>query len=180
MNFQETCEYLDSFINYEKDLHKVNAGLFKLERVDVLLKALGSPQEQLKIIHVAGSKGKGSTCAMTASVLKEAGYKVGLYTSPHIYNFRERIRILGNDRKAQKKDIFPDAISEQELCRLLEETKSFIDPARTQNKLGRLSFFEVYTALALYYFKQQKSDIVVLETGLGGRLDATNADSGSH
>ncbi len=89
-------QYLESFVNHEIHLGQMTSDAFKIERVVQLLQRLGSPQKDLKIIHVAGSKGKGSTCALTASILKEAGYKVGLYTSPHINHYRERIRILSS------------------------------------------------------------------------------------
>jgi len=145
------------------------------------LAQLGDPQKNLKVIHVAGSKGKGSVCAMTAAILRRAGYKVGLYTSPHINTYRERIRVLSpasTETDGRGEDIFPDMISEQDLCRVIDEIKPVIDRACAGPVSGRVTFFEMYTVLALYYFHQQQTDFVVLETGLGGRLDATNvADS---
>ena len=179
MNSQEANVYLRSFINYEL----VGADSFprehKLDRVRALLALLGNPQDQLKIVHVAGSKGKGSTCAITASILKSAGFKVGLYTSPHIVHYRERIRVL--DKSQQSDDaqsIFSDTISDQELADVLGEIKPKISEiCRWEKELGRLSFFEIFTVIALYYFYQKKCDVVVLETGLGGRLDATNVVS---
>lgn len=172
----EARQYLDSFINHEIHMDQIKLKEFKLERVNVLLKALGDPHKNLKVIHVAGSKGKGSICVLTSSVLRAAGYKVGLYTSPHIYNYRERIRVLGVPRPGRHtEDIFPDAISEEELGNVLDEVKPAIEQVRCQTRWGALSFFEIYTALAVYYFHKMKVDCAVLETGVGGRLDATNA-----
>ncbi|MBU4334076.1 MAG: hypothetical protein KKD07_06510, partial [Candidatus Omnitrophica bacterium] len=125
--------------------------------------------------HVAGSKGKGSICAITASILKEAGFSVGLYTSPHIYNFLERIRVLDAGVNAKQDALFPDVLSERELCDVLEEVKPIIEEYCLTKDIDRLSVFEVFTVVALVYFRKRKVDIAVLETGLGGRLDATNA-----
>ncbi|MBI3617762.1 MAG: bifunctional folylpolyglutamate synthase/dihydrofolate synthase [Candidatus Omnitrophica bacterium] len=153
--------------------------MFKLDRARYLLELLGNPQDRLKIIHVAGSKGKGSTCAMTASVLRAAGYKVGLYTSPHLNNCRERIRVLDplHPPSADEEDIFQDMISEQELCATLEVIKPRAARLHNEKTFGELSFFELFTALAFYHFHQARVDWVVLETGMGGRLDATNVAS---
>ncbi len=120
--------------------------MYNLEKITAALERLGNPQDSLGCIHVAGTNGKGSVCAMLAAVLQQAGYKVGLYTSPHIYDYTERIKINGVP------------IAKEELSR--------IDP--------ELSEFEALTVLMFQYFAQNKVDVVVLETGLGGRLDATN------
>jgi len=174
--------FLESFINYEKKLHELPLSLFRIERMRRLLDALNNPQRKLNIIHVAGSKGKGSTCLMTANILKHAGYKVGLYTSPHLNHLRERVRVLSlRPREGAgvcvnaSDDIFPDMITEEELCQLIDQTKPSIEKINARTDLGGLTFFEVYTALALCHFYQEQTDFVVLETGLGGRLDATNA-----
>ena len=171
--------YLNSFINYELN-HKIITGAsFRLDRMTHLLNVMDNPQHQLKIIHVAGSKGKGSTCALVAHILNEAGYRVGLYTSPHIYHYRERIRILQSDsqdrQNLNRREIFSDTISEEEIKAILEIMKPAIQATEIHSELGFLSFFEVYTALALEYFRREKVNVVVLEAGLGGRLDATNA-----
>ena len=158
MTYQEALQYLGSFINYEKKDSYDYKKSFKLDRMKRLASGLGNPQEDLKSIHIAGSKGKGSTCAFTHSILKEAGFKVGLYTSPHLVSFRERIRI--NDC----------LISENDIARLLERIKEIL----VHFKDDPPSFFEVYTALAYLYFKENKVDFAIYETGLGGRLDATN------
>ena len=173
-------QYLDSFIDHEIHLGRVKASSFKLGRVEQLLKELGSPGKNLKVIHVAGSKGKGSIAAVIASILRAAGYSVGLYTSPHLNNYRERIRVLEPKLTPGVSlggggDIFPDCIGEDELGAVVNEIKPAVERVRVREGLGLLSFFEVYTALALYYFDQRGVDVVVLETGLGGRLDATNA-----
>lgn len=177
MTFPEAQEYIASFFNFElSPVPCPDRSVFKLDRVCYLLDLLGNPQDRLKIIHVAGSKGKGSTCALTASVLHAAGYKVGLYTSPHLNNCRERIRVSreSSARGAGENDIFSDMISEQELCAILGEMKPHIARLRQESTPGELSFFELFTALAFCYFRYKQVDWVVLETGMGGRLDATN------
>ncbi|MDD5611105.1 MAG: Mur ligase family protein, partial [Candidatus Omnitrophica bacterium] len=171
-SFKETQAYLESFINYERITEPAYKDSFKLERMQDFLKELGDPQKTLECIHVAGTKGKGSTSAFIAYILQEAGYRTGLYTSPHLINFRERIRILENQASD---DEFAGMISEEEVASLVERLRPIADKFSAENPYGPLSFFEVYTALALVYFKEKKVDFAVLETGLGGRLDATNA-----
>ncbi len=164
-------DYLNTFTNFEMHLNKVDASNFSLERMTALLKALGDPQKDLKIIHVAGTKGKGSTCAFLSYILATAGYKVGLYTSPHIHQVNERIRIL--DKKIlDSDDDLAGQISNAELDEIVEWMRPHTEAIR--NKQG-LTYFEVLTAAALVYFHRRKMDWVILETGLGGRLDATNA-----
>ena len=124
-----------------------------LERIKAVLSKLGNPQNDFKAIHIAGTNGKGSVSAMLASVFKRAGYKTGLYISPYIINFRERIQINGQ------------FITEQELCDYVKRIKS----------LGvKLTEFELITVIAFLYFKEKGIDVLICETGLGGRLDATN------
>jgi dihydrofolate synthase/folylpolyglutamate synthase len=128
-----------------------------LERVGKVLELLGNPQETLKVIHVAGTNGKGSTCAMLSSVLTEAGYKTGFYSSPHLVDYTERIKINGND------------ISKEDFARLVFKV------VQTADKVDiRVTEFEILTAAAFMYFKEKNVDLAILETGLGGRLDATN------
>jgi len=172
MTLLEAKQYLDSFVNYEAFLEQVTASNFSLKRIESFLDVLGNPQEGMKCVHVGGTNGKGSTCAFVASVLSTAGYKVGLYTSPHLNDFSERIRILDKD-SAGDKSSFPGAISDEALCDILEEIRPKADEFLSKNE--SLTFFEFTTALALMYFKKEKIDIAVLEVGLGGRLDATNA-----
>ena len=176
MTYPETIRYLESFINYEKIPVYPYKESLKLERIRDFLSAIGDPQDSLRCIHIAGSKGKGSTCAFIAYILREAGHKVGLYTSPHLSDFRERIRILTQNSKLKTQSSeFEGMISENELSELIEKLKPAIEEYNKNSKYGPLSFFEVYTALAFVYFKEKKVDLAVLETGLGGRLDGTNA-----
>lgn len=126
-----------------------------LDNTFKLLSILGNPQDELKFVHVAGSNGKGSTCSMIASSLTEAGYKVGLFTSPHIEDYTERIRVNGHSIDQQ---------SVIDFVKTIRSTELDFDP----------SFFEMTFALALKHFISQYCDIAIIETGLGGRLDATN------
>jgi len=174
MIYLEAQEYLNSLVNYETRIEFPYKESFKIERMKDLLDFLGNPQSELKSIHVAGTKGKGSTSAYTANILKEAGYKTGLYTSPHLNTFRERIRIL-DSRVQDQGPYFSGMISEDDVCIYVEKLKTAIDQFNEKSQWDSLSFFEAYTALAFLYFKDKKVDFVVLETGLGGRLDATNA-----
>ena len=145
-------------MNYEEAIKKLtSAGMFytdlKLDRITSTLQALGNPQDSLKCIHVAGTNGKGSTCSMLESVLREAGYKTGLYTSPHIFEYTERIKINGKN------------ISQEDFADLFEEV----------NSCGiHLTEFETLTAMMFLYFQRNNVEIVILETGMGGRFDATN------
>ncbi len=128
-----------------------------LSRTNELLKLLGDPHKKLKLIHIAGTNGKGSVAAMLSGILTEAGYKTGLYTSPYIERFNERIRINGLD------------ISDDDLCRLTGMIKPY-----AQSMTDHPTEFELITCLAMKFFCEQECDIVVLETGLGGELDSTN------
>lgn len=174
MTPQQAKTYLNSFIDLEQSLGQLTNKEFKMERVHKILAALGNPHQNLRAVHIAGSKGKGSTSVMVAHILKEAGYKVGLYTSPHVRSYNERIRILRRDAIATSDEIFPDCVTDDQLAQVLTDTAPMIEEVRQDQIHGRLTFYEVYTALALYFFNQEQVDFVVLETGLGGRLDATN------
>lgn len=172
MTYPKVKEYLYSFINYENLYSYSYKKSFKLRRFKEFLKFIGNPQSKLRVIHVAGSKGKGSVCVFIANILKQAGFRVGLYTSPHLVDFRERIRILDYrlltiDHRRE----FEGMISKQEICDLVSKLKPSIDKFSNREAL---TFFEVYTALAFQYFVGKDVDFVILETGLGGRLDATN------
>ncbi len=126
-----------------------------LDNITELLNFINNPQNSLKTFHVAGSNGKGSTCSFMASILQEYGYKVGLYTSPHLVRFNERIRVNGEE------------IADADIINFLEKNKAYIDKKYP-------TFFEITTALAFEYFKENEVDYAIIETGLGGRLDATN------
>ena len=174
MTVTEVKEYLDSFVNYELSPSH-SYGLFRLDRMVNLLDCLGNPQKKFACVHVAGTKGKGSTCAFAAYILQAAGYRAGLYTSPHLHEDLERIRILpGRCSEDSLADPFLGKISKEQFNGLVAEYKPRIEKARESSPHDRISFFEIYTALAFVYFAQQKADVAVLETGLGGRLDATN------
>ena len=146
MNAQEAIEYIE---NYTWSTTRLG-----LERTRALLCALGDPQKELKFIHVAGSNGKGSTCAMLDSVLRRAGYRTGLYTSPYIQDFCERMRVDGEN------------IPGEALCRITERVRDIADAMADHP-----SQFELVTAIAMQYFHEMRCDIVVLEVGMGGALD---------
>lgn len=168
MTYPQALDFLNSFVNYERFNFYPYQSSFKLGRLRKLLQALDSPHEALRSIHIAGTKGKGSTCAFAANILKEANFKVGLYTSPHLIDVRERIRIVSSFEK--------ELISKKDFARLIGKIKLHAEKLR-RTKLGELTYYEILTALAFLYFKEQNCDFVVLETGIGGRLDATNVAS---
>ncbi|MFH0827740.1 MAG: Mur ligase family protein, partial [Candidatus Omnitrophota bacterium] len=176
MSYIEVIKYLNSFVNYEKNPGPGYKEALKLERVVEFLKIIGNPQKSFKSVHVAGTKGKGSVCAFSAYILRECGFKVGLFTSPHLTDVRERIRILRPDAPVSlsSPDVFEGMIPKQDLMDLATRLKSKIDKFCAISQYGPLTFFEVYTIFAFEYFKEQEVDFAVLETGLGGRLDATN------
>lgn len=178
MTYVEAIQYLESFINYEKIPAFSYPESLKLERMKGFLALLGNPQEDLRCLHIAGTKGKGSACIFAAYILKNSGFRAGLYTSPHLTDFRERIRVLNSPQSTlssspQHRD-FEGMIGKREIARFVEKIKPIIEKYNRKCKYGALTFFEVYTALAFLYFKQKEVDYAVLETGLGGRLDATN------
>jgi len=145
MNYNQILEELYSLENIKFTQTLVN--------MRVLLKKLNNPEKKLKCVHVAGTNGKGSVCAMLNSILTDAGYKVGMYTSPHLKKFNERIKI--NDKLISDKDII----------------KYYL---KIKNYVTAQTFFEITTAMAFIYFKEKKVDFAIIETGLGGRLDSTN------
>lgn len=154
MNYSETIEWLFA---RAACYQKVGSAAYKpdLNNTLALLNALGNPHKKLRCVHIAGTNGKGSTSHFTTSVLQEAGYSVGLYTSPHLLDFRERIKINGEN------------ISKQYVT-------AFVKKIATQIELLQPSFFEITVALAFDYFAKRKVDYAVIEVGLGGRLDSTN------
>ena len=154
MNYQETLSYLYDQLPM---FTRIGSAAIKKDLTNTLAlcKALGNPQTKFKTIHVAGTNGKGSTSHMLASILQEAGYKTGLYTSPHLTDFRERIRINGN------------MISEQKVIDFVAQHQELFESVKP-------SFFEWTVALCFQHFADEKVDIAIIETGLGGRLDSTN------
>lgn len=179
-NFDDAKRYLDSFIDYEKKNVYAYKKVLKLGRVKTLLKEINIPYRKLKAIHIAGTKGKGSTATFCANILAASGYRVGLYTSPHFFDFRERIQVLTENRLQSAENrgkIRSNSISKKDVVRIVKEFRPILEKLRFNKRLGNLSFFEVYTAIAFKYFLEKKLDFAVLETGLGGRLDATNVIS---
>ncbi|MCP4652911.1 MAG: bifunctional folylpolyglutamate synthase/dihydrofolate synthase [Candidatus Omnitrophica bacterium] len=157
MSFARTKNYLNTFVNYEKNINFSYQNDLNLNRVKKLLKNLKIPYQKLNVIHIAGTKGKGSTAHFCASILKKSGYKVGLYTSPHFFDVRERIKVSDKD------------ISRKDFSQIINWIR--------RKRCDDCSFFEIITIAAFKYFIDKKVDFVVLETGMGGRLDATNVSS---
>ncbi|MDO9302442.1 MAG: folylpolyglutamate synthase/dihydrofolate synthase family protein [Anaerolineales bacterium] len=156
-SYNKALDYLYSFVDYSlKHASELAKADFNLDRMFALMESLGNPQNQYPIIHVAGTKGKGSTSALCAAGLQVAGYQVGLYTSPHLLDYCERIQING------------EPISHEQLSELVEEIKPHVA------KIEKLTTFEITTALAFMAFAKYGVDAAVFEVGLGGRLDATN------
>ena len=149
MNINETLSYI----------HSVSwmGSRPGLSRTRELLRLMGDPQNKLRFVHVAGTNGKGSTCSMTASILQAAGYRVGLYTSPYILRFNERMKVDGVD------------ISDEELSEITEYVKPF-----AESMAEHPTEFELVTAIGFEFFYRRRCDVVVLEVGLGGELDSTN------
>ena len=155
--YQLALDYLYSYVDYSlTHAFKYSSEEFDLSRMQALLESLNNPHQDYKVLHVAGTKGKGSVSAMMASALHANGYKVGFYTSPHLQEYTERFQIDGEE------------ISKREMAELVEELKPHVE------KIQRLTTFEITTALAFLYFSKHKVDVAVVEVGLGGRLDATN------
>ena len=166
MDYQQAIDYLSSYTDYEvvpRLAH--NAANYDLRRVEELLCRIGSPHLKARSVHIAGTNGKGSTAAMMASVLTASGYITGLYTSPHLHTWRERIRVDGQ------------LISETELVTLVERLRPEVEAVNQRATYGRLTTFELLTALAFAYFAAERADFQVLEVGMGGKFDATNVIS---
>ncbi len=157
--YSDALNFLFSNTNYETAKRvRYNTDTFNLERMERLLAGLGDPHKTIKTIHIAGTKGKGSTCTMLSEMLMANDLKVGLYTSPHVVDLRERIRING------------EMIPEEDMTKMVKKAslviRKMVDDKPT--------FFEILTAIAFLYFATQKTDINIIETGMGGRLDSTN------
>jgi len=156
-NYNLALDYLYSFVDYSlKHASELAKAEFNLDRMRALMAELGDPQDQYPIIHVAGTKGKGSVSALCASALRAAGYKTGLYTSPHLQDYAERIQVDGEN------------IPHDDLYALVEEIKPAVA------RVPYLTTFEITTALGFLYFARRGCEVAVIEVGLGGRLDATN------
>ncbi len=156
-NYEKSLDYLYSFVNYSfKHSSELAKAEFNLDRMRDLMRLLGAPQNDYPIIHIAGSKGKGSTAAFTASALRAAGHRVGLYTSPHLQEFTERMQVNGAP------------ISKDDFVALVEEMKPAVE------QVPFITTFELATALGFLHFSRQNVTVAVIEVGLGGRLDATN------
>lgn len=163
LTYKNAVAYLDGFTNYERALsYPYNGSSMNLRRVEELCGRLGHPQRKIKAIHIAGTKGKGSTAAILAAILKSAGYKTGLFISPHLVDLRERIQI--GDR----------LITEDELAELIGSIKPHADRIQASAEFGELTYFELLTVLAFCYFAAEEAEVSILEVGLGGRFDATN------
>ncbi len=154
MSYQETIDYLYTKLPM---FSRIGAAAIKpnLDNTIAICKLLGNPEQKVKTIHIAGTNGKGSTSHMLASIFQEAGYKTGLYTSPHLYDFRERIKVNG------------EMCSKEFVIEFTNRIKPFIEQVAP-------SFFEITVGMAFDYFEKEKVDIAIIETGLGGRLDSTN------
>lgn len=159
MTFPEAVEYFSS-------LHAFGWRL-DLSRMEALCERLGHPERAFKSVHVAGTNGKGSTTAMIAAILAHAGYRVGSYYSPYVFNVRERVMLAEPLSK-------PEMIAEEAFARILTELVPHVEAVAADESLGQPTEFEVKTMLAFLYFREMKVDWAVLEVGLGGRLDATN------
>jgi dihydrofolate synthase/folylpolyglutamate synthase len=173
-SYKRIQDYLHSFINYEKIPFFSYQRKLKLQRMHFLLESLGIFPDALSVLHIAGTKGKGSTAFLCSWLLAAKGQNVGLYTSPHLFDFRERIQTVA---RSQGHKVTSNLISKLELSRIVNEMQPKIAKLRLPKSMGRVSFFEVYTAVAFKHFLDKKVDVAVLETGLGGRLDATNVVS---
>jgi dihydrofolate synthase/folylpolyglutamate synthase len=162
-SYEQALEFLYSRVNFERQSSaQYGLGDFLLDRMRQLLQRLGNPQEQLPTVHIAGTKGKGSTAAMLASVLTASGHRTGLFTSPHITQFEERFTV---DGRQPSPDELVDLVNQvAEVVQAMDELPGAMSP----------TYFEIVTALGWLYFIRQRAQIVVLEVGLGGRLDSTN------
>lgn len=161
--YEQAIEFIFGRINYERlhgDLY--SSGDFKLDRMNRLLAAIDHPEEHLPVVHVAGSKGKGSTSAMIASALSACGHRTGLFTSPHVESFEERMTVDGQPPTTKRITDLIDEVAEA--VRAIEREPGHLNP----------TYFEITTAIAWKHFTHSQADLAILEVGLGGRLDATN------
>jgi dihydrofolate synthase/folylpolyglutamate synthase len=160
--YQQALDYIYSFIDYERQPGPRTRGTYDLRRMDELLARLGNPHLKARTVHIAGSKGKGSVAAMVASALTASGYTTGLFTSPHLHDLNERMRVDW------------EMVSNEELVTLVDRLRPEIEAVNEAATYGKLTTFEILTALGFTHFTQRGVDYQVIEVGLGGRLDATN------
>jgi len=162
MNYQQAEDYIFSYTDYEKAPMPHDPAFYDLRRVEELLARLGNPHLAARSVHIAGTKGKGSVAAMVASALSLSGYTTGLYTSPHLHTWRERVRVDGGP------------ISEEEFVALVARLKPEVEAVNRKATYGQLTTFELLTALGFVFFKRKGAEFQVLEVGMGGTFDATN------
>ncbi|GAX62835.1 folyl-polyglutamate synthase [Candidatus Scalindua japonica] len=162
-SYKQAQEFLLQTIDYEKlTQYKYDTSTFDLNRMEEMMSSVGNPHKKRKAVHITGTKGKGSTAIIIASALQSLGLKVGLFTSPHLVYLGERFKV--NDKM----------ISEEVFVQLINMLKPYIDRIMLENPILMPTFFEIVTAIAFLFFEREKTDISVLEVGLGGRLDSTN------
>ncbi len=162
MDYREAVDYINSYTDYEKIGMPHDPAFYDLRRVDEMLARLGKPHHRAGSVHITGTNGKGSVAAMVASALTTAGYTTGLYTSPHLQSWRERIKVNGK------------LISEAELAEFVTNLKPEVEAANQRARYGKLTTFELLTVLAFAYFGQRGVELQVLEVGMGGKFDATS------
>ena len=162
MNYQEALQRILSLSDFERRPDGAIIPKEDLNRTEVLLERLGNPQLRVPAVHIAGTKGKGSTAALVASALTAHGYKTGLFTSPHLHTFCERLRLNGRP------------VPQERFASLLQEVWPHLEAVSDDPVLGRVTTFELLTAMSFLYYAQERADLQVLEVGLGGRLDSTN------
>jgi dihydrofolate synthase/folylpolyglutamate synthase len=162
MDYQQAIDYINGYTDYEKIGMPHDPAFYDLRRVDELLSILGDPHQKAGSVHITGTNGKGSVAIMMAYALTAAGYSTGLYTSPHLHSWRERIRVDG------------EMISEAELAKLVSDLKPYVEEVNQRATYGQLTTFEFLTCMAFAYFGQKGVKFQVLEVGMGGKFDATS------
>ena len=162
MSYNSAIKKVMSLTDFERSVKDPNNRVFKLDRMFFLLEELGNPQAKIPAIHIAGTKGKGSTASMIESILSHSGYVTGLFTSPHLHKFTERIRIMNQP------------ISDTEFEALVDKVWGTLKLVESNHSLGSITTFEMLTAMAFLHFNEIQADFQIVEVGMGGRLDATN------
>lgn len=163
MNYTQAVEYLEALTDFERlGFRRHFADTVSLDSARRFAELLHNPHLQVPAVHIAGTKGKGSTAAMVERVLREAGYRTGLFSSPHLVSFRERVRVNG------------EPVSEESMARLVSQVRPVLEQVRVTDGFSPCTFFEAYFGIAALHFLAEEVDVAVYEVGLGGRLDATN------